>query len=469
MQACKPHTLRRRTRLGWVLALVTAGCGGAQQPRAKSASDLPPPPKAGEAAPLRAATAAEKADFEKAVQSYKAATEKGFDPKQCAALAKAFADVADTHPKLADARFNEGAVKERCKDTQGARSAYMAALEANGAHATSLAAVGRLALNAGDEARAMEYFTQAVKADPKNPAGYLGRGMVLRERGRRGDEAAVTEAVAEIRKTLAVDSTNMDAYGTLALLIYDHAGDDRARLDLARLICEQARKIDDKYAPIYNVLALIWLKRDNYTAALKQFKNAVERDPDLLETHLNIGAITLNFRDYKTAEDSFKHAIRLSPKNIDAWIGLGVAQRGEKKTAEAEKSYQEAAKIAPDNPAIDYNLGVLYQDYMEQTPEQLQTAQKFFEKYLARVPTKGKSDDVKQRIKNIQDNLKAIEEAKKMQEEAEKMQKEMEEMERKMKELQQQQPPPPAEQPPAGQPSPPPAVPPPAPAPPPPK
>jgi tetratricopeptide (TPR) repeat protein len=451
----RPQHLKRRATLlspCWILALAAAGCGGAQKPGARTGgAELPPPPPTAQVAQERVATVAEKTEFDKVVAAYKAAGDKAFDPKQCAPMAKSFADVADKFPKLAEARFNEGAIKERCRDIEGARAAYLAALKANPGHAASLAAIGRLALNAGDEARAMEYFDQAVKADPKSPYGYLGRGMALRERGRRGDDAAVQKAVEEIRRTLAIDSTNMDAYGTLALLIYDHAGDDRARLDLARLICEQAKKIDDTYAPTYNVLGLIWLKRENYTAALAQFKKAVERDPDLIETHLNIGAITLNFRDYKTAEDSFRQVLRLKPSHVDALIGLGVALRGQRRNAEAESAYKEAAKIAPDNPAIDYNLGVLYQDYLEQTPNQLQTAQKYYEKYLSRVQTGGKSDDVKQRIKNIQDNLKAIEEAKKLQEEADRMQKEMEK---------QQQPPPPAQQPLPG--TPPPAAPPPA-------
>jgi tetratricopeptide (TPR) repeat protein len=440
-------------------AIALAGCGGAEKPKARSAADVPPPPKVGEAAPQRAATAAEKADFEQAVADYKKATEKGFDASQCAGLTKAFADLAAKYPKLAEARFNEGAIKERCKDGDGAKKAYLAALSANGGHAPSLAAVGRLAAAAGDEARAMEYFNQAVKADPKSPYGYLGRAMVSRERGRTGSTEAVASAVEDLRRTLAIDSTNMDAYGTLALIIYDHAGDDRAKLDLARLICEQAKKIDANYAPIYNILGLIWLKRDNYTAALAQFKEAVKHDPDLVDTHLNIGAITLNFRDYTTAEKSFREVIRLKPQHVDAWVGLGVALRGQKKSAEAESAYKEAAKVAPDNPAIDYNLGVLYQDYLEQTPDQLQTAQKYYEKYLSRVSKGGKVDDVKQRIKTIQENLKAIEEAKRLAEEAEKMQKEMEqqqkEMERQQKELEKQQPPqtPPAGAPPAAPPA----------------
>ena len=437
-------------------ALVLAGCGGAEKPKAKTAASVPPPPKVGEAAPQRAATAAEKSDFDKAVADYKAAIDKGFDSAQCPQLTKMFSDLADKYPKLSEARFNEGALKERCKDPDGAKKAYLATLSTNGGHAPSLAAVGRLAAAAGDDARAMEYFNQAVKADPKSPYGYLGRALVLRERGRNGTPEAVEQAEGDLRRTLAIDSTNMDAYGALALLKYDHAGDDRAKLDLARLICEQARKIDDKYAPIYDILGLIWLKRDNYTAALAQFKEAVKRDPDLVDTHLNIGAITLNFRDYATAEKSFREVIRLRPKDVDAWIGLGVALRGLKKSSEAEGAYKEAAKIAPDNPAIDYNLGVLYQDYLEQTPDQMQTAQKYYEKYLSRVTKGGKVEDVKQRIKNIQDNLKALEEAKRLQEEAEKMQKEMEkqqkEMEKQQNEQEKQQPPPaaPPATPPAG-------------------
>lgn len=418
----------------WLLAAVVAiGCGGPEKPKVKSASDLPPPPKAEEVV-KREATAAEKKEFDEAVAEYKKITQEGLDPKKCGEMAKLFGDLADKYPDLTDARYNEGAVKERCKDVDGARKAYLAVLKTNGSHAPSLGAIGRLSLAAGDEARAMEYFEQAVKADPKSPYGYLGKGMVLRERGRRGDKEAVTQAVSELRKTLAVDAANMDAYGTLALLIYDHAGNDHARLDLARLVCEQAKKIDKNYAPTYNVLGLIWLKRENFTAALTQFKKAVEMDNDLLEVHLNIGAIALSFRDYVLAEESFKQALRLQPKHVDAQIGLGVALRGQRKPREAEEAYIKAGELAPDNPAVDYNLGVLYQDYLDQTPEQLNQAEKHYEKYLAKAPKGGKVEDIKSRIKTIHDNIKAIEEAKRMQAEAERMQKEMERQQKEMEE-----------------------------------
>ncbi|MEK6608736.1 MAG: tetratricopeptide repeat protein, partial [Myxococcota bacterium] len=402
-------------------------------------------PRPGARAPQRQLSHKEKAELGKALAAYEQAQKDGMTPERCAAVAEGFGEVADDNPKLIEARFNQGAVFEQCGEGKAAMRAYLQALDANGSYAPALAAAGRLTLRGGDEGRAYEYFDRAAKADPKNAEAYLGLAMVLRERARRGDAQAAKDARNNLRRALAVDAYNMDAYTTLALLEYDLAGDDPAKLDMARLVTDQGKKLRDSYAPIYNVGGLISLKRNNVTAALAQFKKAAELDPSLLEAHMNIGAITLNFRDYGTAEASFRHVIASQPKNFDALIGLGVALRGLQKVDEAERYYKEAGKADPNNAAVTYNLGVLYQDYLQQTTEQLNKARSHFQDFIARSQDKAKVEDAKARIKNIEDTFKAIEEAKKMQAEMEKMQKEMQkELEDQQKLMQQQQQPAPA-------------------------
>src|SRR5262249_56964994 len=128
---------------------------------------------------------------------------------------------------------------------------------------------------------------------------------------------------------------------------YDLAGNDRSKLEMADTVITQAKGISDKYAPMWNASGLIALKKKNVTRALRDFRKAVELDPNFVEAHLNIGAITLSFRDYTSAEQSFKAVLKQEPKNIDAVIGLGVALRGQRKIKEPEEQYHSAAKIDP--------------------------------------------------------------------------------------------------------------------------
>lgn len=392
------------------------------------------PPPVGPA-PARQVTQAEKAEFGRAVANWRKVSDNGsLSAANCAAVSNAFAEVADDNPKLVEARYDQGAVLERCGNSKGAEQAYQQALGVNPNHSLSLAGIGRLLLRQGDEGRAYEYFDRAAKSDSKNNAAYLGLAQVLHERAKRGDAQAAKDARNHLRRALAVDAYNMDAYATLALLEYDLAGDEPEKLDMARLVTEQARKLDDRYAPIHNTAGLIALKRNNVTSALASFKRAAELDPNLLAAHLNIGSITLNFRDYTTAAESFRHVLKFEPKNFDALMGLGVALRGLRQPAEAEKQYLEAGKANPDDPAVLYNLGVLYQDYLEQTNAQLNKAKEYLARFAARSKDKARVEDATHRIKNIDDTFRALEEAKKMQVEMERMQKAMEEQQRKMRE-----------------------------------
>lgn len=432
--------MRRGNSLVLILLLLGA-CASSQ--KAGSGTTTTP----GGGVPTRDVSSSEKAEFTKVVADWRAASKDGLSPDECDKLSKAFEEVADDNPKLVEARYDQGAVLERCGRLKEARSIYEKALDAAPNYSRALAGLGRLTMRDGDEGRAYEFFDRAVKADAKNDDAYLGRAMILHERAKKGDGQAAKDSRNDLRRALAVDAYNMHAYATLALLEYDLAGNDQEKLDMARLVTEQARKITApdgsplgaNFAPIHNVAGLIALKRNNVTAALASFKKAAELDPNLLEAYMNIGAITLNFRDYQTAEQSFRHVLKSQPQNFDALIGLGVALRGLRNVKDAEKYYLEAGKANPDNPAVLYNMGILYQDYREQTTEQLNKAKDYFTQFLSRAQDKAKIEDAKNRIKNIDDTFRALEEAKKMQAEMDRMQRQMEEQQRKMEEQMKQQ------------------------------
>jgi tetratricopeptide (TPR) repeat protein len=78
---------------------------------------------------------------------------------------------------------------------------------------------------------------------------------------------------------------------------------------------------------------------------------------------MNVGAITIRFRDYKTAQEKFAKVVSLEPKNFEAQVSLGVAYRGNGEYEKARDTYMTAQKIDPSQPSTYYNLGTLYQDY----------------------------------------------------------------------------------------------------------
>lgn len=371
------------------------------------------------AKPKRKVSADAKAEFKKAVAAYKSA-QVGGGIKGCEDVASNFADVYDSYPKLIEAKFNEGAVYHECGQVAKAKAVYNEILAKHPNYGPALNNLGYIAAKKGQPGQAREFFTKA--AATKTSEAYANLAKFGRERALRGDVSALAEGVNNIHRALAVDSDNIEAYDMLATMIYDHAK-NKSQLEIARLIIVQALKRYPKYARLYNLLGLTLLKMNEVTRALKQFRKAVSLDGGFVEAHMNIGAITLSFRDYKTAETSFKNVLGQEvdkQTRLDATIGLGVAYRGQRRFKEAMAQYKAAKRIAPDDPRIDYNMGLLKQDYMfdagnpGQAIAQLEEARRLYERYLAGGKSRKKKKDARRRIKNIKEMVPMLREQQKM-------------------------------------------------------
>jgi tetratricopeptide (TPR) repeat protein len=404
---------------------------------------------AGPSAPKLSASA--KAEFDSAVKKWSTAQGQkgGLGPGDCKSLAGNFQSIRD--PMLtAQAHFNAGTILESCGHDKDAEGEYQAALQANSAYAPALSNLGELYYKQGNPTTARMWFEKAIAADPTHASSaYTNMAAIQFTQARNsGDQGLYREAITNARRALAIDNDSMAAYGILALIYYTIAENDQSKLDLAKLVCTEGLRSDKTYAPIYNTLGLIQLRRKHISDALREFESAVSYDPKYIEAHLNIGAIGLSTRQYEKAAASFAAVLKLDPKNLDATIGMGVASRGigtatkdPKKIEEAESWYKKVAELDHSNCSIQYNLGVLYQDYkLSADNSNLNTAKDFFTKYRSCTGTMpDKVKDAERRMKDIDDTFVALEQAKKMEAEAKAMQEEAERQQKQMEEQQKAQ------------------------------
>lgn len=342
--------------------------------------------------------------------------------------------------KLPEAAFNGGVLYENCGDTARAQDAYREALKIDANFAPAQVNLGEAYYRAGNMDGAQQAFEAALRVDAKNVQAYNDLALVLVDQALKTTDpatrkAAFEKAVGQLRRALAVDADSMPAYSLLALVYYTIAESDRSKLDLAALVCDQAKKVNDSYAPIYNTLGLIDLRRKNVTSALQEFRKAAELEPRYVEAQLNIGAITLSARDYASAEQAFKAALDAQPTDkqqlFQATMGMGVALRGLDKFDDAEQWYTKAKEVDPQACAVSYNLGVLYQDYKQASDNSnLNKAKGYFNEFTAcgqgGKASSAKLADATRRIKDVDDYFTALAEAKKMEEEAEALQKQAE-------------------------------------------
>jgi len=373
----------------------------------------------------------------------------------CQKFAKDFVKAGEKDKgREADGLFNAGAVYDECGLEKDAEAMYKQALSKNPKLAPAMNNLGVMMQRQGRTADALMQFENAIKQDPKSPlavSAYNNRGALLYERARQANnKAGFDEAIGQLRRALALDAESMPAYQILASIYYTTAEADRSKLRLAQLVCDEAKKINPDYAPIYNTLGLIKLRSKDVTGALTEFRKAATLDPNLAEAQLNIGAISLSARSYKQAEEAFQAVLKKIPNHFDATVGMGVALRGERKADEAEQWYNKALQVPPDpklEPRLDakkcgvqYNLGLLYQDYKSGSPEDMNKSKDYYKKYLAcEKADQEHISDSNRRIKDIDDTFKALEEQKKLEEELKKQQAEMERQQKQMEEQMKQQ------------------------------
>jgi tetratricopeptide (TPR) repeat protein len=416
-------------------ALLAGGCGG-QKTQPKTAGDVTAGaeqgalPGAAPVKPKRVVSKEAKVDFKEVVKEYEAAKKSGINESNCASLAEDFAEVYEDHPKLPEAKFNEGVLWEKCGQPRKAEKVYQALLSRHPKFGPALNNLGQLYFDRGNVNTALSYFNKA--AAQKTSEAYSNLAVIQRNRAKYHNELQlVREAINNVHRALAVDSFNIEAYGTKALVLYDHAK-TKSQLEMARLICVQATKVDPEYAPIYNTLGLILLRQGDVTPALAKFRKAVSLNNDFLEAHMNIGAITLSFRDYTSAEEAFTRVLKLDPDKetrVKALVGLGVAYRGQRKFDQAMAKYKEAESLDPSNPGIAYNMGILVQDYMFDASDpaaairDLQRAANLLNRYLENGKRRKKKADCRRRLKNINDLIPMLREQQKMMQEMQQQQK----------------------------------------------
>lgn len=420
---------------------LAAGCATTkgEEVEGKTAVDekAPPPPsqeaiqKAKEERESKPAPVNDKVKAQQARVEFDATVKKWQDLKkanqlskrEAKSLASKFSSLADSNPELAAAgHFNSGTLSDFAGDEKDAESEYQAAIRANPAYGPALANLGEIYYRTGSPLRAKEWFEKAIAADPtSNAAAYNNLALILyNEAKETGNRALYKDAISKLRRALAIDDDSMSAYGLLALIYYTTADNDRARLQLAELVCKQAKEVNDKYAPIYNTLGLIQLRKRNVTGALKEFEKAVELDPRYAEAWLNIGAIGLSSRQYEKAQKAFGEVIKLRPDSFDATVGTGVALRGQRKVDEAEKFYKKAASLDPKNCSVSYNMGLLYQDYKnDPTNNNLKEASRYFTEFV-NCAGGGRGNDKKiaearSRLKDIEEIFAALAQQKQME------------------------------------------------------
>ena len=297
-------------------------------------------------------------------------------------------------PNYVDARFNLAALYYRVKDYAASKATLEELLRVNPQAANGHALMGRVLEAQGQPDAATPFFSKALELDRTNPIAHNALAA------RAVSTQSWPEAISHARQALVEDPDNMNSYINLAIAYYN-----MDMLDLARFVCLNALGIDPQAAQLHNMLGLILLKKDDVRGAVVEFNKALQADPDLVDARMNAGAVTLSYSDFQSAFDHFDHVVKLQPNNTEARLSRAVALRGLERFDDAKQAYADLITENPKNEKAQYNLCILYNEYLTEYQSALKECQRFFDMIPSDHPEKQR---MAQRIEGIKATIEAL-------------------------------------------------------------
>jgi tetratricopeptide (TPR) repeat protein len=163
----------------------------------------------------------------------------------------------------------------------------------------------------------------------------LGRFLL-----RLGQQKDLNEAIAELRKALELDPRQYEARFEL-IAAYRELGnlaEAAAQLD----VLQESRPTDPR---MFYVTALLDTDRNDMNSAVKNFNEAITRDPTLFAAWQDLGLAYAKANRWIDAVNAFAEVARHQPNSIEAAYFHALALYNSNKTSEAEAEVRRALRL----------------------------------------------------------------------------------------------------------------------------
>jgi len=217
------------------------------------------------------------------------------------------------------------------------------------ASAEGLYATGLRYLWADDYEKALPYFVETVKKNPKHSEAYFQIGYCLARLGH------YKEAIEPYKQAIYINPKDADIQNNLCVA-YGRMG----RYGEAIESCKKAIQLKPDLPEAHNNLGWSYQKLGRYQEAIKSCKEAIRLKPDFPMAHYNLGNNYSALKKYEEAIDSYKEAIRIKFDYAEGHLDLGAAYFHTGRFEEAIVSYKQAVRLKPSLAEAHLNLGMSY-------------------------------------------------------------------------------------------------------------
>ena len=391
-----------------------------------------------------------------------------WNDQACADTANLFSAAASAQSsgRFPEAQYDAGLAYQRCGNDKEAKARFQKALSDDEKFhfARAQLALYQFKADANIDAAIAALETAVNDANFQNVPALVDLAMFQMQRdsdqvganchakaaGKDVDLGDFDCAKLNLQRALAIDDGYMPAFNQLALYYFGSAKKkagaagrkfgrtiatnaamakrgDVQQLELAALVCSQAVKKNQSYAPIHNTSGLILNELGQVNTAVKEFTSASQLDPHFFEAQMNLAAINLSFRGFDKAEAAYRKALEMHPNDYDAHLGLALALRGQiddsnydKQVGAVQSEIDACKKLDPARPDSYFNEGILTQEYKakgagakEKAIATYQQARQIFETFMDKASGKpeyeGAIKKAKERMQDMDDMIKFLE------------------------------------------------------------
>ena len=216
---------------------------------------------------------------------------------------------------------------------------------------------GLLTRDAGDHARAVELFQEAVRVAEDSDIrarAYTNQAASLHALGRPA------EALEAIRKAIEADAAHPEAYHVWGLVLAGMVSEPGAGDGPAVEKFRQAISVDPRFAPAYYSLGDALAKQNDLESAIQAYRQGLDLDRGSAERHVRLARLLLLAKREEEALRYLRRAIELDPASYEAQNALGVALLRQGDLPGAFEQLTRAKALAPREASPHFNLGLIY-------------------------------------------------------------------------------------------------------------
>jgi tetratricopeptide (TPR) repeat protein len=219
-----------------------------------------------------------------------------------------------------------------------AKAEFQAAITLDPNRAQAWYELGLLYGQMTDFPSAEQAFRQALKLDPNSAKVHcrLGQTLIANPRSKQDWQGAVTE----FRKALAIEPNYPEAESFLGLGL-----SNLGQTDAAIATLKHAIQLDPKLAATHLNLAVALEAGNRLQEAVEEYKAAIEEKSNAPDTEAALGSLLLRMGEPILAEQEFRKALRLNPDLVNAHYGLARLLKTQKKEGQAAIEFDEAREL----------------------------------------------------------------------------------------------------------------------------